>query len=122
MRGADVLRMVEKDNPREVLLKIVEENPEMEKGALFEIFRGEIGKSQSLWRAVQWYFFINMYEYHATTRHISSGNGETKNYITPSARLERRIIRDFSFEGYSRPSARQTAREVMPILGSHLNL
>lgn len=93
MRGALMIKKIEQDNPRELLVGIVEENRDKDKNALFEIFRREVLKSHSLLRAVQWYFFINMYEYQETSRHQSSG-ARQPSVVTPSERLERRIIQD----------------------------
>jgi hypothetical protein len=66
--GASFLSKQAPDNPRQMLIKILESNPEMEKDDLFKAFRDELKEDDNYQRAVDWYFFVNMYEYLNTSR------------------------------------------------------
>lgn len=93
MTGALMIKQIAQDNPRELLVEIIGENRDRDKNAIFEIFRKEVIKSQALSRAVQWYFFINMYEYVETSRNQGPG-GRGPSVVTPSRRLEGRIVQE----------------------------
>jgi hypothetical protein len=60
-------------NPRALIVKIIEDNPDMDKKELFEIFRVELLDEPGGQRAVEWYFFVNMYEYATTSRNRKLG-------------------------------------------------
>lgn len=66
--GASAVAKGSSANPRELLLRLIEQHSNVKKEELFEIFRVEITDEPSYQRAVEWYFFINMYEYAVTSR------------------------------------------------------
>lgn len=53
-------------NPRELIITLVEERPTASKDELFDSFRELLDPDYQ--RAVDWYFFVNMYEYQVTNR------------------------------------------------------
>ena len=93
MLGATVIKQVANDNPRKLLVEIIDENRVLDKKAIFDLFSKQVKVSQVMTRAVQWYFFINMYEYHTTSRHSVGGNRPGRE-MTASQRLEQRIVQD----------------------------
>jgi hypothetical protein len=64
VQGAAYIAHQSKDNPQEILLRIIEENGDENRDALFEKWRREIQKRESLQRAVDMYFFLNMFNYY----------------------------------------------------------
>lgn len=66
--GASFLSKQAPDNPRQMLIGILESNPELSKDDLFSAFCDELKEDENYQRAVDWYFFINMYEYLNTSR------------------------------------------------------
>lgn len=66
--GASFLAKQATDNPREMLIGLIEENKDATKDDLFKIFRKHLDDEPGYQRAVDWYFFINMYEYAVSNR------------------------------------------------------
>jgi hypothetical protein len=66
--GAAFLSKRATANPRELLISLIEQNPDASKDHLFKLFRDEIRDEDEYQRAVDWYFFVNMYEYEVTRR------------------------------------------------------
>ena len=66
--GASFLAKQATDNPREMLIHLIEKNKDATKDDLFKIFRKHLDDEPGYQRAVDWYFFINMYEYAMTNR------------------------------------------------------
>lgn len=50
-------------SPRELVLKVIEENPGIEKKQAFEMFLIAVGTDRGYWRAMAFYFFVHMWEY-----------------------------------------------------------
>jgi hypothetical protein len=55
-------------NPRQIVVRLVESRKGATKDELFEEFREELDADPDMRRAVEWYFFVNMYEYQVTSR------------------------------------------------------
>ncbi len=66
--GASALAKSASDNPREMLIKLIEQHKDSTKEDLFKLFRSHLDDEPGYQRAVDWYFFINMYEYATTSR------------------------------------------------------
>lgn len=66
--GASFVAKHAQDNPRELVISLVEESPGASKDELFARFRSRIEDEPAYQRAVDWYFFVNMYEYLVTSR------------------------------------------------------
>jgi hypothetical protein len=50
-------------SPRELVLKVIEQNPGIEKKQAFELFLVAVGTDRGYWRAMAFYFFVHMWEY-----------------------------------------------------------
>lgn len=56
--------------PRDLIVSLVEDNPGADRKELFEKFARSLNKkSKDYRRAIEWYFFVNMYEYLTGSRH-----------------------------------------------------
>lgn len=66
--GADFLAKRSERNPRQIIVSLIEQNPDASKDKLFDLFRKQVEDDEDCARAVQWYFFVNMYEYMVTSR------------------------------------------------------
>lgn len=56
-------------HPREIVVQLIEEADDIkDKEGLFHEFRRRLTRNEDHQRAVEWYFFVNMYEYLVTTR------------------------------------------------------
>jgi len=64
-RGADA-------NPRKMLLDIMEAHSDKSKNEIFEIFREVLSEEPAAQRAVEWYFFLHMYDYATDPRRTSA--------------------------------------------------
>lgn len=71
--GASFLSKRSADNPRELLVKLFEDNPAASKDDLFKLFTDAIEDDPGYLRAVKWYFFVNMYEYATRPERPSGG-------------------------------------------------
>lgn len=91
MKGAAVLEFSD-ENPRDVLKEIISSNSGLEKPDLFSVFVRAISASKGMTRAVQWYFFINMYEGLATSRSKGNGSQHSGRKLSISQRTEQRIL------------------------------
>jgi len=68
-KGASFIAMSSEHNPRDLVVDLVKKNPDADRKALFASFRemlDEMGEDYR--RAVEWYFFVNMYDYLVTSR------------------------------------------------------
>ena len=55
--------------PRDLVVELVKKNPEADRKALFATFREMLEESGDDYkRAVEWYFFVNMYDYLVVSR------------------------------------------------------
>jgi hypothetical protein len=70
--GAVFLSKRAADNPREMFIKIFEENKQISKDELFKLLQSELESDPAYQRAVNWYFFVNMYEYASRDRSAPS--------------------------------------------------
>jgi hypothetical protein len=66
-RAAMTTTVLFKDNPRQIVTNLLVENPKASKQELFPKFQKLI-TSKGLRRAIDWYFFANMFDYIARTR------------------------------------------------------
>lgn len=66
--GSSALAKGAADNPREMLINLIDQHKDSTKEDLFKQFRGHLEDEPGYRRAVDWYFFINMYEYATTSR------------------------------------------------------
>lgn len=67
--GASFLAKRSQVNPRELLVRIIEGAGDVtDKDALFARFREALQEDEQFQRAVDWYFFVNMYDYMVTSR------------------------------------------------------
>ncbi len=67
--GASFVAAKEKNNPRDLVAKIIEKMESAERSEQFEAFRTMLAKrSDEYQRAVDWYFFVNMHDYMTTNR------------------------------------------------------
>lgn len=66
--GASFIGKHEANNPRQMLIRILEDNSGASKEVLFSLFRLCLEEDEGFQRAVDWYFFINMFEYAVTSR------------------------------------------------------
>jgi hypothetical protein len=71
--GASFIAKRTQANPREIIVRLVEENPAASKDVLFLKFREELRDDEDQQRAVEWYFFVNMHSYLATSRNAHRG-------------------------------------------------
>ena len=60
--GATLLARASDVNPRKLVLTLIEDHPNKAKEALFERFREVVESDDDLRRAVEWYFFNNVFE------------------------------------------------------------
>jgi hypothetical protein len=67
--GASFVAKRSEVNPRELLIGIIEQTDDIkDKDALFDQFREAIQDDERYQRAIDWYFFVNMYDYLVTSR------------------------------------------------------
>ncbi len=64
--GATALAKAFTENPRKMLINLIEQNPDADKESLFKLFREQLDDEPKYQEAVSLYFFINMYEYAVT--------------------------------------------------------
>lgn len=86
--GASFISKRSADNPRELLIKLIEDNKEATKDDLFRMFQDQIDSEASYQRAVNWYFFVNMYEYAVTGRNNKSQEARGASKARVSAMAE----------------------------------
>jgi len=68
-KGASFIAMASEHNPRDLVVELVKKNPEADRKQLFVTFREMLDESGDDYkRAVEWYFFVNMYDYLVTSR------------------------------------------------------
>lgn len=68
-KGASFIAMASEHNPRDLVVELVKKNPEADRKALFDTFRETLEEAGDDYkRAVEWYFFVNMYDYLVTSR------------------------------------------------------
>lgn len=91
------------DNPRDLLVQIGNDNKGLSKEQVFEKFRSELIKSKEMMRAVQWYFFINMYEYSFGTKNQEGRPRAAENRrASDLQRVEAKILQDTIIEDVKR--------------------
>lgn len=66
--GASFIAHTTENNPRDLIIELVRENPSADRKTLFEKFRDLIRGEDDYQRAVDWYFFVNMHDYLVTNR------------------------------------------------------
>lgn len=76
--GASFIAKHAQDNPRELVISLVEESPGASKDDLFAKFRARLEEAPDYQRAVDWYFFVNMYEYLVTSRNRKPATQQSK--------------------------------------------
>lgn len=68
-KGASFIAMKTDHNPRDLVIELVKKQPDADRRELFETFRTMLEDSGDDYRrAVEWYFFVNMYDYLVTSR------------------------------------------------------
>lgn len=68
--GAASLSRLATTNPREIVIQLVRDG--CSKKDAFDEFRTRIANNDALQRAVDWYFFTNMFDYEASSRNGNS--------------------------------------------------
>lgn len=87
--GASFIATANEHNPRDLVVELVKKHPEMDRKALFDAFRSALEDAGDDYRrAVEWYFFVNMYDYLVTSRNRRADPVERANAKT----LEREHI------------------------------
>lgn len=67
--GASFIAMASEHNPRDLVVELVKKNPDRDRKELFDSFRETLDEAGDDYRrAVEWYFFVNMYDYLVTSR------------------------------------------------------
>lgn len=67
--GASFVAGKQENNPRDLIIEVIEKNPEADRKTRFEEFRTLLQDSgDDYQRAVDFYFFINMHDYLTTNR------------------------------------------------------
>lgn len=67
--GASFIAMSSDHNPRDLVVELVKKNPDRDRKELFNSFRETLDEAGDDYRrAVEWYFFVNMYDYLVTSR------------------------------------------------------
>jgi hypothetical protein len=78
--GASFVAGREKDNPRDLVIDVIRNNPSATRTEQFEKFRALLGDSPDEYqRAVDWYFFVNMQSYLTGTRSNTHDPVQRKN-------------------------------------------
>lgn len=73
-KGASFIAMSSEHNPRDLIVELVKKNPGADRKALFVSFRETLDEmGEEYRRAVEWYFFVNMYDYLVISRKQMSG-------------------------------------------------
>jgi hypothetical protein len=68
-KGASFIATATEHNPRDLVIELVKQQPDSDRKTLFEQFRAELEDAGDEYRrAVEWYFFVNMYDYLVTSR------------------------------------------------------
>lgn len=95
--GAGAIQRHDASNPRELVNRLYESDPTASREALFDKFRRQLDADAQ--RAVDWYFFVNMYEYAATSRNRKEPRGRAAAEQARAARtaavhqIKERIVR-----------------------------
>lgn len=66
--GASFVAQPGKHNPRDLIIRLVEDHPTETRDDLFLKFRALIDGDSDYQRAVDWYFFVNMHDYLTSNR------------------------------------------------------
>jgi len=67
--GASFIAHKQDNNPRDLVVELVKEAPTATRNELFAQFRERLDEAgDEFRRAVEWYFFVNMYDYLVTNR------------------------------------------------------
>lgn len=66
--GASFVSKAAESNPMQMLIGIIDSNPDASKDELFALFKEELEQEPAYQRAVEWYFFINMHNNYLSPR------------------------------------------------------
>jgi hypothetical protein len=71
-KGASFIAMASEHNPRDLVVDLVKKQPQADRKELFASFREMLDDAGDDYRrAVEWYFFVNMYDYLVTSRKLA---------------------------------------------------
>lgn len=115
--GAHYLARRMRVNPRELIIKVLEEHEGENKEEQFEHFREMIKGSDEYQRAVDWYFFTNMHDYVTTNRSSSSRRDHTEEIKQGVADLKAKVMKTVLTLQFIMPNGKSiaecTGSEVM---------
>lgn len=77
-KGASFIQKHRLANPREWITRLYEDNPQDSREVLFNKFSEMLKEDEEAQRTVDWYFFVNMYEYIATSRNTKFTYGNKR--------------------------------------------
>lgn len=76
-KGASFISTQTEDNPRDIIVELLQNRPNEDRKVLFESFceEIEIDSNNKYQRAIAWYFFVNMSDYLITSRNRPKAPG-----------------------------------------------